>query len=772
MLSLDGEGFGAEEGAGLFPRDALRRVGGGDDETLFGFEEVGGGVQSGSNSGEKFVASGIRSDFDRRGHRSGCGRAPASAGRGKRCVADQGGNRRNGQTELFGGHDRDDGTGSGPNVLGAAFDDDLAVGMDVDLGACSAASSAPRCRADAEAASENARLTAGGLTSIPSDQIGSDVVLAVTGGMGIVFLAKSNGVDAEEVGEVVEGRFDAKRGLGMSGSSHSAGVAGVDVDVFLLDAPRADVIDIGSRNSGSRTDTAGAIGVQFEGGEGAVFFGADLDGLDGGGTVSGDHTFLATGEHESNGGFGDLGQSSGEDGFFAGAEFAAESAAHKVADDAYFVGFEVEGSGQTVAHAEDALGGSPNGQFGLVVVPLGDDAVGFEAGVNLNLSGIGSFDDRVGFGESGVGIALDVRSSDVDVRASFAASRRSIGFQGVFFSDDEGIGFVFDADRLDGVLGDVFADRGDGGDKLARIATEVPFVFDFQDGFDAAHFFGVAEVYSKNFRMGIGADGEASHEGFWGEDVIGIEGFAGYFGEGIHARDAFSDQGHLIDGFPRCCGHWLGSFSHAFCGGQCRFEDTRIGTASADVPRNGSFDVFEGGISVFVQKGRHRHDETGRAETTHQGVVFDEGLLNRVEVVAVSESFDGGDFLSLGVHGEDRAGVDGFSVEVDGASAAGGSEADRFRSGQTETIAQHVEESSSGFDAAESVNCPVDLEGDGAHRDAFDGVVGEAGRRANRRQNRRDNRRAADAFQKRSSGERSFFRTLTRILGSGVVRHS
>src|SRR5512140_2948589 len=92
-------------------------------------------------------------------------------------------------------------------------------------------------------------------------------------------------------------------------------------------------------------------------------------------------------------------------------------------------------------------------------------------------------------------------------------------------------------------------------------------------------------------------------------------------------------------------------------------------------------------------------------------MVFDEGALQRVELVAVGESFDGADLLACGLHGEHQAGTHRIAVDNYRAGSAHPVLAARIRSGQPAFVAQRVGEGAARLDAQRVVPA-VDIESD------------------------------------------------------------
>jgi hypothetical protein len=55
---------------------------------------------------------------------------------------------------------------------------------------------------------------------------------------------------------------------------------------------------------------------------------------------------------------------------------------------------------------------------------------------------------------------------------------------------------------------------------------------------------------------------------------------------------------------------------------------------------------------ISVQEGLGREDHARRAIAALNSPLLDKGLLNRVESMARGQTFDGGDGLGLGFHGQ------------------------------------------------------------------------------------------------------------------------
>ena len=98
------------------------------------------------------------------------------------------------------------------------------------------------------------------------------------------------------------------------------------------------------------------------------------------------------------------------------------------------------------------------------------------------------------------------------------------------------------------------------------------------------------------------------------------------------------------------------------------------------------------GIRRLLEQRHGGHHEARRAEPAHRGVVIAEGLLHRVERLALGDAFDGADVPALRFDGQHRARVIGSSVDDHRAGAARAAVADAFLAGDLEARAQRVEQ--------------------------------------------------------------------------------
>ena len=86
------------------------------------------------------------------------------------------------------------------------------------------------------------------------------------------------------------------------------------------------------------------------------------------------------------------------------------------------------------------------------------------------------------------------------------------------------------------------------------------------------------------------------------------------------------------------------------------------------------------------------HELPGSAKTALWPVMFNERLLQRIELLAMGKTFDGLDFSPVGPHRQVAAGVDGLAVQQHGAGSAFAAVATDLRACEAEMIAQQFGE--------------------------------------------------------------------------------
>ena len=116
-----------------------------------------------------------------------------------------------------------------------------------------------------------------------------------------------------------------------------------------------------------------------------------------------------------------------------------------------------------------------------------------------------------------------------------------------------------------------------------------------------------------------------------------------------------------------------------------------VGAAAAEVTIHGGFNFLQGGVWIFFEEGRGRHDLTGLAISALRNVHFIPSQLQWV-ISIFGESFDGGDFGRADGRDGHEARADGGAIEVDCASAALADAATEFCSNELQVVAQEPEQ--------------------------------------------------------------------------------
>src|SRR5450631_1031712 len=85
-------------------------------------------------------------------------------------------------------------------------------------------------------------------------------------------------------------------------------------------------------------------------------------------------------------------------------------------------------------------------------------------------------------------------------------------------------------------------------------------------------------------------------------------------------------------------------------------DDVLVTGAAAQIARQRLADFCFGRRGVFVEKGRHGHEDAGRAVTALQAVMIMHRLLQRMIFAGVAgEAFDGRKFMMAGLYGQHQA---------------------------------------------------------------------------------------------------------------------
>src|SRR5271169_5348766 len=123
------------------------------------------------------------------------------------------------------------------------------------------------------------------------------------------------------------------------------------------------------------------------------------------------------------------------------------------------------------------------------------------------------------------------------------------------------------------------------------------------------------------------------------------------------------------------------------------FDDLAVAGTTADVSRNGFDDVLAGRLRIVAQQRRRGQHHAGRAITALQAVHFAERVLDDAELAGSGrDAFDRRDLVTVSLHGKHQAGARRFAVEQNRAGAADAVLAAGMRAGETEILAQTIEQ--------------------------------------------------------------------------------
>ena len=151
--------------------------------------------------------------------------------------------------------------------------------------------------------------------------------------------------------------------------------------------------------------------------------------------------------------------------------------------------------------------------------------------------------------------------------------------------------------------------------------------------------------------------------------------------------------------------------AHRVAGGTHRLDDVLVAGAAAEIGREHVEQLVVADVRIVLQRVRRQHQEARRAEAALQAVVVDEGLLQRMQLLAVGEPFDGADLPAVGLDREHQAGADRLAVEDDRAGAADAVLAADMRAGLAAVVADRVDQRLARLDA-DRVRAAVDRQRD------------------------------------------------------------
>src|SRR5579859_338858 len=123
-----------------------------------------------------------------------------------------------------------------------------------------------------------------------------------------------------------------------------------------------------------------------------------------------------------------------------------------------------------------------------------------------------------------------------------------------------------------------------------------------------------------------------------------------------------------------------------------RLDDLVVAGAAAEIAHHPVFDLVLAGVRVAVQQRFRRHDLARRADAALEAAVIDEGLLQRMQLLALGHALDRGDPRAVHLHGQRDAGGDEAAVEQHGAGATDADAARLLGAGEAEVVAQQIDQ--------------------------------------------------------------------------------
>jgi hypothetical protein len=293
---------------------------------------------------------------------------------------------------------------------------------------------------------------------------------------------------------------------------------------MLLDLAVRALVDIDDRLGDvvARRDPSRRVVQERERDDRPVLPGPDLVGLAGRRPVADADGVVAPRVQDLDRPPGLAGQVRRRDRIIAEAELAAEAAAHVVLDDGDVGRRELEGPGQAVADAVDALGRIVDDE--VVALPHGDAAVRLGRVVDLEARPVGPLDDDVGLREALLDVAPRVLVDLLDI-GLVVADLRGTRVAGLLPVDDVGERLVFDLDEGQGLLGRPLVDRGHGRDLLSGVADLA--LGELQGGHDPRQGQGRREVDRDDLGRRVGRAKVLADEHPAELDIVGEFGPAG-----------------------------------------------------------------------------------------------------------------------------------------------------------------------------------------------------------------------------------------------------
>ena len=149
---------------------------------------------------------------------------------------------------------------------------------------------------------------------------------------------------------------------------------------------------------------------------------------------------------------------------------------------------------------------------------------------------------------------------------------------------------------------------------------------------------------------------------------------------------------------------------------QDSFYYLHISGTATEIARNGRPDLPLRWVGVSPEQGGGAHNHPRSTETTLDGPLADECLLQGIERTSPVQSLDRSHVSSLCLRTEDEARVHCAAVEQDRAGPAVSTTTAFFGPGQPEVFAEDSEQGSSGRDSkSDRVPIHSELQGDSSH---------------------------------------------------------
>lgn len=137
----------------------------------------------------------------------------------------------------------------------------------------------------------------------------------------------------------------------------------------------------------------------------------------------------------------------------------------------------------------------------------------------------------------------------------------------------------------------------------------------------------------------------------------------------------------------------------------------RICPAATQVSGHSFFDIIEGGRRIVIEECFARHHHPRRAIAALKGITLHKCLLERVELIAFGESFDGGDLCIVCIKREHHTRTNSLAVDLDCATSARSAITDHFGSCEIEFFTEGFGEGGSWLDV-DLLCLSVDVERD------------------------------------------------------------